>query len=45
ETALIKGKKEGVYLYQFLKEPLIRKFGEQWYERLVERIETHKKLR
>jgi len=45
ETALTKGKKKGVCLYQFLKEPLIRKFGEQWYERLVERIETHKKLR
>ena len=21
--------------YQFLKEPLIRKFGEEWYEQLV----------
>jgi Fe-S-cluster containining protein len=44
EKALTKGKKEGVYLYQFLKEPLIKKFGEQWYNRLVERIETRKRL-
>lgn len=28
------GKKEGVKIYQFLKEPLIRKFGEAWYEEL-----------
>ena len=30
------GKKEGVALYKFLKEPLIRKFGEQWYEQVCE---------
>ena len=28
------GNKEGVRLYQFLKEPLIRKFGEEWYSNL-----------
>lgn len=32
--ALKLGKKEGVKIYQFLKEPLIRKFGEEWYEEL-----------
>ncbi len=32
--ALKSGKKAGVKLYQFLKEPLIRKFGEEWYEEL-----------
>jgi hypothetical protein len=26
------GKKEGWKIYQFLKEPLIRKFGEEWYK-------------
>jgi len=31
-TAL--GKQQGVKVYQFLKEPLIRKFGEEWYEML-----------
>lgn len=28
------GKENGVSVYQFLKEPLIRKFGEEWYEQL-----------
>ncbi|MDH8700945.1 hypothetical protein M2138_000279 [Dysgonomonadaceae bacterium PH5-43] len=28
------GKKENLRVYQFLKEPLIRKFGEDWYEHL-----------
>ena len=35
KPALIKGKKKGVYLYEFLKIPLIRKFGKAWYEELV----------
>lgn len=26
------GNKEGVKIYQFLKEPLIRKYGTEWYE-------------
>ena len=29
-----KGEKEGIPLWKFLKVPLIRKFGEEWYERL-----------
>lgn len=29
------GKKENLPVYQFLKEPLIRKFGEEWYKELV----------
>jgi hypothetical protein len=32
--ARLKGKKEHVPLYQFLKEPLIRRFGEEWYQEL-----------
>jgi hypothetical protein len=28
------GKRQGMKVYQFLKEPLIRKFGEEWYEML-----------
>lgn len=31
ETA---GRKENLPAYQFLKEPLIRKFGKEWYEKL-----------
>ena len=28
------GEKAGVPVYKFLKEPLIRKFGQEWYEQL-----------
>jgi len=33
-VALIKGKKENIPLFKFLKEPLIRKFGEEFYSGL-----------
>lgn len=36
KPALINGKELGAPLYKFLKEPLIRKFGEDWYKELVE---------
>lgn len=32
--AVVKGKAMDVRVYQFLKEPLIRRFGEAWYEEL-----------
>ncbi len=38
-SALIHGKKTGSPLYKYLKEPLIRKFGETWYGKLVEELE------
>ncbi|RSK50332.1 DUF3109 family protein [Hymenobacter rigui] len=31
----------GVRVYQFLKDPLIRKYGEAWYQELVTEIETN----
>lgn len=34
--AICKGKKLGLKVYQFLKEPLIRKYGKEWYDELVE---------
>jgi len=34
ECARQLGENQGVPLYQFLKEPLIRKFGEDWYKHL-----------
>ena len=34
KAAAVLGRKEGVKAYQFLKEPLIRKFGKAWYEQL-----------
>jgi hypothetical protein len=33
-SAEIVGEKEQIPLYRFLREPLIRKFGEKWYEAL-----------
>ena len=35
KPAVALGKKQRVKVYQFLKEPLIRKFGEEWYEQLT----------
>ena len=37
------GKREGVELYKFLKEPLIRKFGEKWYTELCDTVELLEK--
>ncbi len=33
--ALVKGQKDKVKIYQFLKEPLIRKYGVEWYNELL----------
>ncbi|MBI1802880.1 MAG: DUF3109 family protein [Ignavibacteriae bacterium] len=35
------GQKHNVPLYEYLKEPLVRKFGEQWYERFREECRQH----
>ncbi|MCD8176783.1 MAG: DUF3109 family protein [Tannerellaceae bacterium] len=35
KVAELLGRKENVPVYKFLKEPLIRKFGEEWYRELV----------
>lgn len=39
EAARKKGKEEGTRLYMFLKEALIRKYGEIWYEKLLKAVE------
>ena len=36
KDAVVKGKALGLPVYKFLKEPLIRRFGEAWYEELCE---------
>lgn len=36
KDAVEKGKEQDIRIYQFLKEPLIRRFGEEWYEALCE---------
>jgi len=38
KPALKLGNKEGIPLYKFLKEALVRKYGLKWYERLEEEI-------
>jgi hypothetical protein len=34
--AVVKGQAEHIRVYQFLREPLIRRFGESWYAELCE---------
>ena len=42
KDAIEKGKALGLPVYQFLKEPLIRRFGEAWYQELCEVAEQLK---
>ncbi len=43
EPARQKGRQLGIRAYQFLREPLIARFGKKWYEELEETItELHK---
>ena len=35
------GRAKGVRVYQFLKEPLIRRFGKEWYDELVLACEAY----
>lgn len=44
-AAVTLGNKNGVAVYQFLKEPLIRKFGELWYNELCLAIEEYQKIK
>ena len=41
--ARVMGKKEHVRLYEFLKEPLIRRFGQAWYDELCLTAEEWRK--
>lgn len=34
QSAIEKGRKERTSLYRYLKEPLVTKFGEEWYNEL-----------
>lgn len=43
KAAELLGKKEQVPVYRFLKEPLIRKFGQAWYDALDECAQEWKK--
>lgn len=39
KDAIDKGRREGIRLYQFLREPLIRRFSEAWYQDLITMVE------
>lgn len=41
KCAEVLGRAKNVRVYQFLKGPLIRKFGEQWYDELVQACEAY----
>ena len=41
KAAEILGRKEGIRLYQFLREPLTARFGKEWYDELVEACEAY----
>lgn len=43
KCAEVLGRKEGVRVYQFLKEPLIRRFGKDWYDELAFTCEQYLK--
>ena len=41
KCAEVLGRHEGIRLYQFLREPLIERFGQQWYDQLVASCELY----
>ena len=41
KCAEVLGRKQGLRAYQFLKEPLIARFGQQWYDELVANCELY----
>ena len=43
KAATLLGRQKEIPLYRFLREPLIRKFGEEWYEELEKVAEELKK--
>jgi len=42
KAAIAKGVGENIYLYQFLRDPLIRRFGEDWYQELLDIVKELK---
>ncbi|MBF0575895.1 DUF3109 family protein [Dysgonomonas sp. GY617] len=45
KAAVLLGNKEGLRIYQFLKEPLIRKFGNAWYNELCIAADEYKEMK
>ena len=42
QMAIAKGIQENLYLYQFLRDPLIRRFGKDWYQELLDTVKELK---
>ena len=42
KMAVAKGQQENILLYQFLRGPLVRRFGEEWYDELLNTIKELK---
>lgn len=42
-AAVIKGRKDGIPIYRYLREPLIRRFGQAWYDELELTVEELKR--
>lgn len=43
KMAVAKGIQENLRLYQFLRDPLIRRFGEDWYQELLDTVDELKR--
>ena len=41
KSAEVLGRSRGIRVYEFLKEPLIRRFGQAWYDELVANCELY----
>jgi hypothetical protein len=39
KVAILKGEKENIPVYRFLKEPIIRKYGAEWYAALEDAVQ------
>ena len=42
KMAIVKGNQENLPLYEFLRDPLIRRFGEDWYQELLDTVKELK---
>ena len=42
KMAVVKGEQENSLLYQFLRGPLVRRFGEEWYDELLNTVKELK---
>jgi hypothetical protein len=42
KMAVVKGEQEDILLYQFLRGPLVRRFGEEWYDELLNTVKELK---